>query len=115
MKAEFKNAIIGGASIRIERGFMISIGLSLKYDGCGQGFGYGYCLYNISKPYADFAGHFLARIMQIADVKSWNDVVGKSIRVKATNEKVFAIGHIVKDDWFCPDNDIALAKDNHGK
>lgn len=105
---EITNAVIKSASITTgDRGFL-DCWLSLDYDGTGQGFG-GYVLY-IPKSFdyhrlESCAGHHIFRIMEIAGVTEWDDIKGKTIRVKHTWTKVFAIGHIIKDDWFAPDED----------
>jgi hypothetical protein len=110
---EVKNAVIEAASITIaERGFL-DAWLTLDYGGSGQGFG-GWTLYlpkswdhhRLESP----AGHFIFRVMQIAGVERWEDLKGKTIRVKAEHSGVRAIGHIVKDDWFCPSDDFAQLK-----
>jgi hypothetical protein len=108
-----KNAIIESASITASDRGLLDCWLMLDFGGTGQGFG-GYALY-LPKSYTHHklespAGHFIFRVMQVADVKDWNSLVGKSIRVKSDFSKVEAIGHIVKDDWFNPSEDFAGIK-----
>lgn len=112
---EIKNAIIESAVIDTGDRGLLTAWLFLDYGGSGQGFG-GYSLY-LPKDYkhhtnkGDFAGHFIFRCMQIAGVEKWSDLKGKTIRVKATNGGVEAIGHIVKDDWFNPSEDFAKMRE----
>lgn len=107
---ELKNAVIELATIDIgERGFL-DCWLTLNYGGSGQGFG-GFVLY-LPKSFdhhklESCAGHFLYRVMEVAGVENWDQLKGKTIRVKATDGGVVAIGHIIKDDWFCPSDDFA--------
>ncbi len=107
-KIEIKNAVIESATITIgDRGFL-DCWLQLDYGGIGQGFG-GYALY-LPKSFShhkmeSVAGHHIFRIMEIAGAESWDELEGKTIRVKTTWTKAIAIGHIVKDDWFCPSDD----------
>jgi hypothetical protein len=107
---ETKNAVIESASLGFgDRGFL-DAWLSLSYGGSGQGFG-GYTLY-LPKSFdhhklESVAGHFLFRIMEVAGVESWDKLKGRTIRVRASHTGVEAIGHIVKDDWFCPKDDFA--------
>lgn len=113
---ETKNAVIESASITCgDRGFL-DCWLSLDYGGTGQGFG-GYVLY-LPKSFAhhkleSVAGHFIYRVMEIAGVTAWDKLKGKTIRVKAENSGVRAIGHIVRDDWFSPSEDFAALKDQN--
>lgn len=106
---EIKNAIIESASIEIEDHGSLTMWLHLDYGGLNQGFG-GYALY-LPKSFTyhkrdSIAGHFMYRVLEIAGVTSFNQLAGKTIRVKADWNGVESIGHIVKDDWFCPKEEI---------
>ena len=106
---EIKNAVIEKAEIVIEDHNLLSAWLFLGYDGGGQGFG-GYALY-LPKSFKhhsvkSVAGHFIFRILEIANVTRWDLLPGKTVRVKADHNKVYAIGHIIKDDWFDPAEDF---------
>jgi hypothetical protein len=106
---EIKNAIITSAVLDIsERGFL-DCWIHLDYGGTGQGFG-GYALY-LPKSFShhetkSVAGHFIYRVMEVAGVGKWSELVGMTIRAQCEHSKVHAIGHIVKDDWFNPSQDF---------
>lgn len=103
------NAIIKSTKISSEEG-LLEIWLDLDYGGSGQGFG-GYALY-LPKSFpnhkinAGFAGHFIWRCMEIAGVTNWDDLIGKTVRVRKEHSKIHAIGHIIKNDWFSPYEDF---------
>jgi hypothetical protein len=111
MAIEIRNAIIKSARITNDDHGLLSAWLDLDYGGSGQGFG-GYALYlpksfthsNPAGP--NYAGHFIWRVMEVAAVSNWDDVAGQTIRARCEHSKVHAIGHIVKDDWFCPSDDF---------
>ena len=106
MKTEIKNAIITGTTLDIgDRGFLQGW-IQLDYGGACQGFG-GYALY-LPKSFKhapeqkNYAGCWIQRIMEIAGVGEWKELVGKSIRVQLEDNMISGIGHILKDEWFFP-------------
>ena len=116
-----ENAVIEKAVIDIgDRGFL-TVWLMLDYGGSGQGFG-GYTLY-LPKSFthheknSGYAGHFLYRVMKVAGVGQWDQLVGKTIRVKKTERfgSIKAIGHIIKDDWFSPELDLSENEKDAGQ
>ena len=110
---EIKNAVIESAVIsNDDRGFL-DCWLYLNYGGMSQGFG-GYALY-LPKSFShhnilSIAGHHIHRCMEIAEVGKFHELKGKTIRVRVENGMIAAIGHIVKDDWYCPKVDFANCK-----
>lgn len=106
---EIRNAIIEKARLEIADNGVLTVWLKLDYGGLYQGFG-GYALYLPegcdNHSVWGTAGHFIYRILKIAGVKRWDQLPGKTIRVRQDHSCIYAIGHIVKDEWFCPKEDF---------
>ncbi len=108
--AETRNAVIESATIaRDERGYLTAW-IYLEYGGASQGFG-GFALY-LPKSFANHslesvAGHFVYRVLETVGVDQWSDLPGRTIRAKTDHLRVYAIGHIVKDSWFDPQDELA--------
>lgn len=100
---EIKNAIIDDTIITNNDHGVLSIWLSVKDSTGVQGFG-GYGLYDPVKGDRG-TGLWLWRIMEIAGVSRWEELTGKVIRIKSDISRIYAIGHIINDDWFCPDEE----------
>jgi len=51
-----------------------------------------------------FALEFIKRTMQAVGVHEWSQLAGKYCRIQADSSHVHAIGHIIEDRWFVPDD-----------
>lgn len=101
------NAIIEEVNITIEQGFL-TMDLCLDSGYYTSLFG-GEVLYsnNENSSRANVCGLFLYRCMQIAGVDNLKDITGKAIRILiGDDDKIEAIGHIVKEDWFDPSQEF---------
>lgn len=97
------------AIISDDHGLWVVVSLASYGDSGFQGFG-GYALYlpkhSARHKLNSLAGHFIWRCMEIAEVTEWSQLQGKTIRVRIEDGLIVAIGHIVKNDWFCPKQDF---------
>lgn len=106
------NAVITGVRLEHEDHGMLSCFVMVEHERGHQGFG-GYSLYNPSRPQdkGNYAGLFIWRVMEVAGVRDWNALIGKTVRVKADSSHIEAMGHIIKDNWFVPSEESkAMAK-----
>lgn len=107
-----RNAVITDAEIRNDDHGILSAWVYLDFGGSGQGFG-GFVLYMpedfkhaAEARHVNYCGHFIWRVMEVAGVERWSHLKGKTVRARQEHSKVHALGHIVKDDWFYPDEDF---------
>ena len=110
-----RNAVIESVTLSKDDHGLLTSYIGLDYGDSGhQGFG-GYALYlptsfKHGKVDNGFAGHWIWRVMEIAGVGKWDQLKGKTIRVRLDKDgfggSIVAIGHIVKDDWFNPSVDF---------
>lgn len=107
---EIKNALITSTMLGLEDHSIMSCMLHMDYGGSGQGFG-GYAL-DVYCPTAKkrvghaACGEFIKRILDVLEVSSWEKIPKTYCRVKSTRFQIHAIGHITKDKWFNPEEDI---------
>ena len=110
---EIRNATIDSTMLGIEDHGIMSAHIGLDYGDCHQGFG-GFALdgkpngrtVDSKREPSACCGHFIARILQIAGVGSWEKLKGRSIRIKREdgwNGRIVAVGHLLKEDWFDPE------------
>lgn len=104
---EIKNAIIDNVSLGIEDHGILTMHISVKYDGGGQGFG-GYALdsYDREKKRrvgTAYGAEFILRIIDTLKVYDIFKLKGTPIRVDACDNKIYGIGHLLEDRWFYPD------------
>lgn len=100
---EVRNATISSTSLgNDDHG--PSFWIHLDYGGAGQGFG-GYMLGG------GFTHYVIMGILNTVGVDKWENLKGKPVRVQASDDKVEAIGHYLKDKWFYP-SDYNKAKDS---
>lgn len=103
-----KNAYVKSILVGREARGILTVSMSLDYGSLRQSFG-NYCLYTNpdkeKKVQRGFSccGHFIWRLLDICGVEELGDAVGKTIRVRGSDSKIEAIGHIVNDDWFYPE------------
>lgn len=91
---ETKNAQITYTKIEIEDHGILTLWIGLDYGGTAQAFG-GYDVRrNLST--------WVQKIFEVLEVREWDDIKGKTIRVKSNHSSVYAIGHFMKDKWFAP-------------
>lgn len=111
-KVYIDNAIIEKAEITNDIRGCLTANITFDYGGLVQT--EGFCIYQpaLQTPAPDFAGHFIWRMLDIAGVDCWEDVRFSPVRVKKVDGQIEAIGHIIKNDWFNPQEEFATMKKN---
>lgn len=113
---KIENAIIDSATLRFEYdGRFLCLNLRLKTQYKMRKFG-GISLGNrFQKEFncnaGDYAFWWIKRVFDIVDVNSFDELIGKPLRIEIdNNDSISAIGHVIKDDWFCPKKDFEEAQ-----
>jgi hypothetical protein len=102
---EVENVKIESMMLGIEDHGIMTCFLNLKGHCMGVGFG-GYSFDSRSGEEANGYGiKFIRRILETMNVRNWEDLRGMHCRIRHTGlgGKVQAIGHIVEDKWFDPE------------
>jgi hypothetical protein len=104
---EIKNAVIESTMLGYEDHGILTCFITVNYGGAGQGFG-GYALDEWNKQLGCREGtaygmDFIVKTLEAVECDSWEKLKGKHVRVKSEHSKIHAIGHILKDKWFSPD------------
>lgn len=103
---EVKNAKIESTMLGIEDHGVLTFYLTLDYGGSGQAAG-GYVLDEPLKRKGKFVrrvgtaggADLILRILKLLNVDRWESLPGCYVRVRASWNKVSAIGHPLRDQW----------------
>lgn len=115
-EVEIKNARITSTMLGYEDHGILTCMLMLDYGDCGaQGFG-GWALDKYVKQIdarvgTEYGMQFIVEILKTVGVEKWEDLIGKHIRVKAEHFKVHAIGNLLRDTWFSPEEFSAKCRE----
>jgi hypothetical protein len=99
---EIKNATIENIRIHMERGFIVTISITLDYGGAGQSFG-GYMLAHKDRGPTPHLAAWVLGLMEVFKVDDIMKLKGKPCRAEASHCKVKRIGHFTDDRWFDPE------------
>lgn len=105
-----QNAIIKSVNLGIEDHGILTCFLHLEFDSAGQGFG-GYSLDTYDEKLKKRVGHafgtqFILRVLETVGVDNWEDLEGKTIRFDTKDGLIIGIGHIIKNKWFYPKDEL---------
>lgn len=96
IKSLMKNAIIESTSLGYEDRGIFTFNIGLDYGDSGhQSFGD----WALGGNYTNFV---IKGILDAVGVAKWEDLLGTHVRVKFENHKISEIGHILKNEWFNP-------------
>ena len=91
-KMDMYNAKVVSTWIGLEDHGIPSFSITLKYERGNQGYG-GYDLraYNLTT--------WLVRILNIFEVNTWEELIGKPCRIERSGGLIKNIGNLMEDDW----------------
>lgn len=108
-----------GRELAVDNAIVTSVSLSIADHGCLSGwlfteFGSGSCGFggymlgrrdeNNVMFIKGYAAEFIVRCAKVCGVEEWEKIEGQPIRVlhEGLSGGIVAIGHFLKDEWFCP-------------
>ena len=97
-----QNARISSASLRVDRGFAITIWIFVQIEGGGQGFG-GYLLSHMDRDPSPHLAAWITGLFKLFEVETLEALKGEPCRVDADFGRIYRIGHLLRDDWFDPE------------
>jgi hypothetical protein len=95
-----RNAIVESTHLGKEDHGIVTCQLHLSYGSSNQSFG-GHSLM-----YEKYGIAYINAILETLNVNKWENLPGTHLRVKSTSQKIVAIGHIINDTWFNPEEDL---------
>lgn len=104
---ETRNAIIKSVFLGIEDHGLLTLMLDLDYGGMGQGFG-GYSIG--SELVGNHCARWIRGLLDVFEVGELSELKGLTCRAVASDNGVRKIGHIVKDQWFDPEEAKRIPK-----
>ena len=94
--SEIKNAKIIHTHLGYEDHGIPTCQIVLDYGGTQQGFG-GYDLRR-------YGFEMVQKILDTVGVDRWEKLVGQHCRAQSTHTKIEAIGHLLEDRWYNPED-----------
>jgi hypothetical protein len=88
-----QNAVITRTFLGFEGHGILTSGIYLEMDGTCQMFG-GFTLRG------EYMAIWIEKILEITEKESWEELKGVSVRIDGDFDKIYRIGHFIKDKWF---------------
>lgn len=111
MKDGIYNARVEKANLWFEDHGCLCFDLEFVHQGGHQSFGGINLMNQFTKKFertgGNVAGWYIKRIFDICGAERYDDLKGKTVRVKIEDGIIRAIGNIILDDWFEPRVDFA--------
>lgn len=107
-KRSIENAKIESTMLGFNEMGIFTCHLDLNYEGYGQGFGsHVLAAKNESKDTSipiNYGANYIKKLLEAVGVEKWENLKGKYVRVDHSWNKIYRIGHIIKDKWFDPED-----------
>lgn len=101
---KIENGVIKSTSIGYSERGGFCCTLTIKYAHSAQCMQIPF-IYDSKKLFHDFVGFTVSRILEVVGVERWDELIGKSVRIKS-DEYIREIGNFLVDDWFNPEKEL---------